>query len=159
MNFDKLNKWLSLLANVGVVVGIIFLAIEVRTNTSTNRIAILQNYSNNWMHIHAQMAENPELTSLVELAFSGGELDQVQSRQFRRWALQFVSQAHDMLRHYDEGLISENELRSAFNNIRNMAVNPRFRQALEEAGISESSRLGGLIIDENGYEKWLHVRE
>jgi hypothetical protein len=159
MNFDKLNNWLSLLANVGVVVGIIFLAIEVRTNTSTNRIAILQNYSNNWMHIHAQLAENKELASLVETALSGGELDSVQSRQFRRWALQFVTQAHDMLRHYDEGLISESELRSAFNNIRNMAINPRFGLALEEMGLDEDSRLGGLILDENGYEKWLHVRE
>jgi hypothetical protein len=159
MNFDKLNKWLGLLANVGVVAGIIFLAIEVRTNTSTNRIAILQNYSNNWMQIHGQLAENHELASLVESALSGGNLDAVQSRQFRRWALQFVSQAHDMLRHYDEGLISEDELRGAFNNIRNMAVNPRFRQALEEAGLGEGSRLGGLILDENGYQKWLHERE
>jgi hypothetical protein len=158
MNFDKLNNWLGLLANLGVVAGIIFLAIEVRTNTSTNRIAILQNYSDNWMHIHAQMAENHELASLVESALSGGELDPVQSRQFRRWALQFVTQAHDMLRHYDEGLISESELRGAFNNIRKMTVNPRFRQALEEAALNEGDRLGGMILDENGYEKWLHVR-
>lgn len=158
MNVDKLNNWLGLLANLGVVAGIIFLAIEVRTNTSTNRIAILQNYSNNWMHIHAQLAENHELASLVESALSGAELDPVQSRQFRRWALQFVTQAHDMLRHYDEGLISESELLGAFNNIRKMAVNPRFRQALEEAGLSGSHRLGGMILDENGYEKWLHVR-
>ena len=155
MNFEKLNQWLSLLANIGVVTGIIFLAVEVRTNTSTNRIAILQNYSNNWMHIHAQLAENHELASLVETALSGGELDNVQSRQFRRWALQFVSQAHDMLRHYDEDLISEDELRGAFNNIRNMARNSRFRQALEETTLGDGGRLGGLILDEDGYEKWL----
>jgi len=155
MNIEKLNQWLGLLANVGVVAGIIFLAIEVRTNTSTNRIAILQNYSDNWMQIHAQLAENHELASLVELALSGGDLDPVQSRQFRRWALQFVSQAHDMLRHYAEDLISETELRDAFSNIRNMAENVRFRQALEEAGLDENSRLGGLILGEDGYEKWL----
>lgn len=32
MNLDSLNKWLTLLANLGVVAGIIFLAIEIRQN-------------------------------------------------------------------------------------------------------------------------------
>jgi hypothetical protein len=38
MNMDKLNSWLSLAANVGVVAGIVFLAIEIRQNqTSLDR--------------------------------------------------------------------------------------------------------------------------
>ena len=37
MNLDKANQWLTLLANIGVVIGIVFLAFEIRTNTSTNR--------------------------------------------------------------------------------------------------------------------------
>lgn len=155
MNLKKTNQWLSLLANVGVVVGIVFLAFEVRTNTSTNRIAILQNYSNNWMHIHAQTAENPELAELVESALDGQELDDVQARQFRSWALQFVTQAHDMLRHYDEDLVSKRELVAAFANIRLMARNPAFRDALLQAGIDPDSRLGGLILDDRGYDQWL----
>jgi hypothetical protein len=32
MNLDKLNQWLTLLANFGVVAGIVFLAIEIRQN-------------------------------------------------------------------------------------------------------------------------------
>ena len=32
MDLDKLNKWLTLLANFGVVAGLIFLAIEIRQN-------------------------------------------------------------------------------------------------------------------------------
>ena len=32
MDLDRLNKWLTLLANFGVVAGIIFLAVEVRQN-------------------------------------------------------------------------------------------------------------------------------
>ncbi len=156
MNLQKLNQWLTLLANIGVVAGIIFLAVEIRTNTETNRIAILQNYSNNWMHIHAQLAENHGLATLVETALSGGELDHVRSRQFKRWVLQFVSQAHDMLRHYDEGLISEDELRGAFANIRRMARNDRFGQVIKDS-VGTDNRLGGLILDEDGYEEWLNA--
>jgi len=32
MNVDALNKWLILIANIGVVAGIIFLAVEIRQN-------------------------------------------------------------------------------------------------------------------------------
>lgn len=155
MNIEKANQWLALLANVGVVVGIVFLAFEIRTNTSTNRIAILQNYSDNWMHIHAQTAENSALAELVESALAGQELSGVQARQFQSWALQFVSQAHDMLRHYDEDLVSRSELVAAFENIRLMAKNPFFREALVQSGIDENSRLGGLILDDRGYDNWL----
>jgi hypothetical protein len=42
MNLDNLNKWLTLLANLGVMAGVIFLAIEVRQNQGmleeTNRL-------------------------------------------------------------------------------------------------------------------------
>jgi hypothetical protein len=37
LDTDRLNRWLSLIANVGVIVGIIFLAVEIQ---QSNRIAI-----------------------------------------------------------------------------------------------------------------------
>ena len=107
------------------------------------------------MHIHAQIAENSELAELIESALAGQELSDVEARQLRSWALQYISQAHDMLRHYEENLVSRSEIVSAFTNIRRMAENPSFRKTLEQAGIDISSRLGGLILDEDGYEKWL----
>lgn len=155
MNLEKANQWLSLLANVGVVLGIVFLAFEIRTNTSTNRIAILQNYSSNWMHLHSQTAENQDLAELVEVGLSGQELNSIQTRRFRSWALQYVSQAHDMLRHYDDNLVSRKELVTAFANIRLLAKNPAFRGALIDAGVDPSSRLGGLILDGDDFDRWL----
>ena len=32
VNLDRLNQWLTLLANFGVVAGIVFLAVEIRQN-------------------------------------------------------------------------------------------------------------------------------
>lgn len=37
MDSDKLTKWLTLLANVGVIAGIVFLAIEIRQNSDAVR--------------------------------------------------------------------------------------------------------------------------
>lgn len=40
MNFDKINKWLTLGANIGVVLGLIILIIEVRQNASLTRATL-----------------------------------------------------------------------------------------------------------------------
>ena len=42
VNTDNLNRWLSLGANVAVVIGIVFLAIEIRQNTEMTRAQITQ---------------------------------------------------------------------------------------------------------------------
>ena len=156
MNVEKWNGRLTLLANVGVVVGLVFLAMEIRTNTETNHIAIFQNYSANWMHMHAQMAENRELAALVEKAYSGGELNNVESRQFRGWTFQRVSQSSQMLRLYDGGLISEYEAKRAFRAIRGEALHARFRQEIETIS---NSRFKSLILDKDGLEKHLNFPE
>lgn len=43
MNMDKLNQWLTLVANVGVVVGIVFLAFEIRHNSNELATQIAMN--------------------------------------------------------------------------------------------------------------------
>lgn len=40
MNLDKLNKWLTLSANIGVVLGLLILVVEVRQNASLTRVAL-----------------------------------------------------------------------------------------------------------------------
>ena len=42
MDLDKLNKWLALAANIGVIAGIIFLALEVQVNTTAIRSSTIQ---------------------------------------------------------------------------------------------------------------------
>ena len=42
MDEDKVNKWLTLGANIGVLIGIIFLAVEIRQNTEMTRAQITQ---------------------------------------------------------------------------------------------------------------------
>ena len=67
MNFEKINQWLSLLANIGVVIGIIFLALEIRTNTATNRIAIRSSLTESIIEINGGIAGNRDLVRRVFL--------------------------------------------------------------------------------------------
>jgi hypothetical protein len=47
MNTEKLNQWLTLIANVGVLIGIIFLALEMSQNTSMMQAQIRQGITEN----------------------------------------------------------------------------------------------------------------
>ena len=45
MNIDKLNNWLTLLTNIGVLAGILFLGFELNQNTASLRVESYRNQS------------------------------------------------------------------------------------------------------------------
>jgi len=46
MNLDNANQWLTLLANLGVIAGIIFLGLEIQQNTRTMQATAIQESTN-----------------------------------------------------------------------------------------------------------------
>ena len=153
------GQWKDAFEAIAVVVligSLIFLALEIRTNTESNHIAIFANYGSNWIDLNGQIAGKRELAALIEKAYSGEELDNVESRQFEGWVFQRVSQSNQMLRFYDAGLITEYEAGRAFRAVRVEAQNPRFRAEIETI---DNIRLKGLILDEDGLEKYINASE
>jgi hypothetical protein len=76
-----LNQTVSLLANIGVIAGIIFLAIEIRQNTVTQKMNAAQqvlglSYTNGMVS-----ATDRSLSEAVEIAASGSELGSGQQGQ------------------------------------------------------------------------------
>lgn len=69
-----LGQTIQILANIGVIAGILFLAVEIRTNTQMNRIAIQQAFSANWLQINSQLAGDVDLAALIVKAYSGEQL-------------------------------------------------------------------------------------
>jgi hypothetical protein len=66
MNSEKLNRWLSLVSNMAVIAGIIFLAIEIRQNTQQLEIQSYQSWVAANMEINSATAnlEMAEITAL-----------------------------------------------------------------------------------------------
>ena len=61
---DRLNRWLTLIANIGVIVGIAFLAIEIR---QANRIAIASTeigVRNGWLQLNESIYASSEVAGL-----------------------------------------------------------------------------------------------
>ena len=64
MDTDRLNRWLTLIANIGVIIGIVFLALEIQ---QANRIAIASTeigVRNNWLQLNESIYANSEVAEL-----------------------------------------------------------------------------------------------
>ena len=64
MEHDKLNRWLTLAANVGVIAGIVFLAFEMQVNTSAVRSATIQAITDASANSLRSLASDPEMAQL-----------------------------------------------------------------------------------------------
>jgi len=154
MTREHMKDFLEAIGVITIVASLIFVALEIRTNTASNKIAIEQSVSSNWLIINSTIAENHDLAELFEKGLAGEELNRAEARQFGAYVSMFLTQSFHMLRLYDQGLISEDQVRLAFRALRNLAQQGRFRERVETIG---DDRLRGLILDPDGLDKWLNI--
>jgi hypothetical protein len=89
MNVDGLNRWLSLAANIGVIGGIIFLAIEIGQNRESldqaNRLSLLDARTTEveqYNEFRNLLAQDKELSDLWVKGRSGEPLDASEAQRF-----------------------------------------------------------------------------
>lgn len=75
MDTDRLNRWMTLLANIAVVAGIIFLGLEIRQNNELLRFEAGSIYFENRVWGINKALENPEFAQVLFKARSGDDLD------------------------------------------------------------------------------------
>jgi hypothetical protein len=74
MNMDNLNKWLALAANVGVIAGIIFLAIEIQQNTEMMRSQTRDNMAGKQLNLFEWFATSTDNAAIRDRG-GRGELE------------------------------------------------------------------------------------
>ncbi len=62
---DKLNRWFTLFANLGVLVGIAFLVVQLQQNNTLMRATAYQDRSSDLIQINAMVAESEILVSAL----------------------------------------------------------------------------------------------
>jgi hypothetical protein len=65
MNSEKVNNWLTLGANIGVLAGIVFLAYELQQNTVATQLEVASNFQNSFTEIEMLIAGDPEFSELL----------------------------------------------------------------------------------------------
>ena len=86
MNLDKLNQWLILISNLGVLAGIIILAIEINQNTTVARSSARQAIAEMVSSRPMMAVENEDVARLTVKFFSGEPLTELERLQaMSRW--------------------------------------------------------------------------
>ena len=105
MNWERINIWLSLAANLGVLGGILFLAYEINQNTSQMRSEASYSITESLLTLNGDQYRDPELLNIL---LRGGEdfdsLTPLEKRQFSAYQFSRVSLAEYILNLEREGL-------------------------------------------------------
>ncbi len=74
MNLDRLNRWMTLAANIGVLAGIMFLSFELRQNTMASRMEAASDFQDSFSKIEFFIAQSPEFAELLVKGREGEEV-------------------------------------------------------------------------------------
>ena len=109
MNIDKLNNWLSLIANFGVILGLVFLGVEMN---QSNNATIAATYQARISEIQASY-QNSALSGYMPIIYDKIEkdgLDSLSSIELRRvqdWELARMYRMQGQYYQYQQGYLDE----------------------------------------------------
>ena len=79
MKVEQLNQWLTLVANIGVIAGIVFLAYEINQNTQAIQSASFQGYTDTSIDWLSDLTNSRELADIwYRYSAGAGDLDNVE---------------------------------------------------------------------------------
>ncbi len=112
MDADKINRWLTLGANIGVLAGIIFLALEIQQNSELMRVQINQARADAAMVSNEHSFNSDYLPAILVKIKEGKELT---AEEWIRYVDYFraMNRAQDnVLSQYYAGMLGDNTPRS-----------------------------------------------
>ena len=85
MDSKKLNDWLMLFANVGVVVGLGLLIVELRQNSEMMQAQITQSRADAAMMLAIEFADSDYVPAIIDKLHHDQELTFEEQARFERW--------------------------------------------------------------------------
>ena len=114
MNADDVNKWLTLCANIGVVIGLVLLLVELDQNSDLVRAQIHQSMSDNWVTSRLAFADSEFLLPAFEKlqgtdgiidATAMDALDPVEAERVYRYLTAFIGDYDNLFYQYQQGYL------------------------------------------------------
>ncbi len=130
MNAERLNTWLSFSTNVGVVLGLIFLAVEISQNSDLMRIQISQSRADAAMAFNESVSNSDYLPEILLKVEANEELSAEEALRYENWFRAANRTQDNVLQQYNAGMLSGNSPRSV-RDFAEKVVAP-YRQAREE---------------------------
>jgi hypothetical protein len=118
MNADNVNKWLTLSANIGVVLGLILLIVEIGQNTEMMRAQINQMRADSAMSQQHAYFNSEYLPAIIQKVRSGNELSGEEAGRYRSYVRAFNRSQDNNLWQYNQGYLGDNIPRSIEGAVR-----------------------------------------
>ena len=108
MNIDSANRWFALVSNLAVLVGIIFLAVEIAQSNRIATGATEADIRERWTNISNSIIDNPEFADTwVKLQEADPELTEAERSQVFNYARNHWMFFASVQTAYDNNLIAE----------------------------------------------------
>ena len=157
MKLENANQWLTFVANVSVVAGIVFLAIEISQNTEATRLNTMQSMASEQADFNRSFLE-PEIARILNKITESGldSLNGTERIQLRGFDNSFLYVQQNLFYQYQAGALEDDvwngrhrTLVNIFTNQPNMRAHwkrwgagfgDQFRTYIDEKVIPESDR-------------------
>jgi hypothetical protein len=123
MNSEKVNSWLTLSANFGVIIGLILLTVEIRQNTEMLRAQINQSRTEAAQSEQQALFNSDYMPAILVKRSEDQELSAEEMRRYRSFLRGFNRNMDNQLWQYNAGLLGENIPRSVRGAIREVIGN------------------------------------
>ena len=115
MNFDRLNQWLNFVASTGVIVGLVFLVVEVNQSNRIASYAAEHSLRNQWVELNTVFIENSDV--FAKLQSADVELSPSEQVQAVMIARQMINTWKDAESAYNYGLLSDQSFDTTLKDI------------------------------------------
>ena len=112
MDSDRVNRWLTLGANIAVLIGIFFVAAEISQNTDMMRTQINQSRAELSMNEAEAIYNSPYLPEILTKLRQGETLTRVERERYNHFLRGLHRNLDNQLRQYREGYLADNIPRS-----------------------------------------------
>ena len=112
MDSNKINKWLVLAANIGVLIGLALVIYEIRQNSDLMQVQISQARADAAMMSNQQTFESAYIPTILVTIRQGGELSEEDMIRYVSWFRSQNRNQENVLSQYQFGMLDENIPRS-----------------------------------------------
>jgi len=125
-----LGQAVQLLANVGVLAGIVFLAVEIQQNTRSQEAITYQTLMQGIAALNEQRLAYPRVVPTIEGQYGATlqDLDPGDAERVEAFMFQVIRYADMAYYHYERGLLSEERLESAIGPLNGWRCLPIFQE-------------------------------
>ena len=117
---DRLISWTTLISNLCVVAGIVFVIYEIRQNSAVAAAAIRQEIAHTDLTAALAVAGNRDVAEILDLANDGKTLTSIQERQLRALVYSTHRRVENVYQQYRAGMIDADQWHGYLNNLRRL---------------------------------------